>query len=582
MLKLVAGIVALGSTLHLSLGQEVSGSARTNTLTLQETVQRVLDYNDGLQIKMLDNEIARRQWKAERGIFEPAFIGSWEHIKTERENTSEQAAAQSGANLLYENNNVYNSGLEFLSPIGSRFRIGYTVRELHNNITPLFRTKPNETEYATTVGITATQPLLKGFGTAATLVRIRLAAANSEIAYQEYRRQLMLLVSRAEAAYWDLFLTQEQERISTESVTLAERIFQDNRSRVEAGRSSQLEVLQSEAGVALRRSRLSDSRQKLAEAVNQLSTMFSGSTLDNGSGLRAAQTPEAREIQISYYDAFKDAFDLNPDYVSRRKQAVAENIRLAYAKNQRLPQLDLKASYGVNGLGGSLSSAHTDFNDLTYDAWTVGLEMRIPVTGGIREKNELEAAKLSKQKALLGIKEIEVQIGNALDTAILKVRNLAESIRNYQSVENFNKELLETQLARLEVGQIESRLVLETEEKLSEARIAIADALVQYQKALLELELIQGSTLRNRGIDLTKPDLENKTQMLLASEKFNGPYFRELKREAQSEYEVVKGMKPSLSEKTARPAALPPASADTNLSPADQERALKALREGQQ
>jgi len=57
----------------------------------------------------------------------------------------------------------------------------------------------------------------------------------------------MILISRAEAAYWDLYLTQEQERLSQESVGLANTILSDNRERARVGKSSQLDVLESAA-----------------------------------------------------------------------------------------------------------------------------------------------------------------------------------------------------------------------------------------------------------------------------------------------------------------------------------------------
>lgn len=162
--------------------------------------------------------------------------------------------------------------------------------------------------------------------------------------------------------------------------------------------------------------------------------------------------------------------------------------------------------------------------------------MRIPLTGGIKERNEYKAAKLSKQKALVGLKEIEVQIGNALNTSMIKVRNLRSTVENHRSVISFHEQLLKTQLARLEVGVIDSRTVLETEEKLYEARSAMIDAMVAFQKGLLELELVQGMVLVNRQLDITKSELQQMTDRMIAANRFGGPEFDNLKREIQDEY----------------------------------------------
>jgi outer membrane protein TolC len=217
------GIVS--AVLFTSPAQDTNTPVGGEGFTLQEAIEKVLIHNESLQVRMLDAEIARRQYKAEKGIFEPAVVGSYEKVDNNRENTLEQQAAQGlfggGRTEYSERNDLYNGGLEFLTPVGSRFRVGYNLRRLRNSL----NTTLPHSEYATTIGATLTQPLLKNGGIAATMARIRLAAINSDIAFQEYRRQMMLTLSRAESAYWDLYFSQEQERITGESVQLAESIY---------------------------------------------------------------------------------------------------------------------------------------------------------------------------------------------------------------------------------------------------------------------------------------------------------------------------------------------------------------------
>ena len=47
----------------------------------------------------------------------------------------------------------------------------------------------------------------------------------------------------------------------------------------------------------------------------------------------------------------------------------------------------------------------------------------------------------------------------------------------------------------------------------------MADALVQHELAFLELEIVEGSTLKNRNLDLTQEQLREKTEVLLANRK---------------------------------------------------------------
>ena len=124
-------------------------------------------------------------------------------------------------------------------------------------------------------------------------------------------------------------------------------------------------------------------------------------------------------------------------------------------------------------------------------------------------------ARIRLKQAALGLKDIEAQLVTALNTTMHKLRSSHASIGNYETVVNFNQNLLQTQLARLEVGKVESRKVLEVEADLLEARNALAEAKVLYQQALLELELIRGSILQSRDLEVDRRDLKARTEALL-------------------------------------------------------------------
>jgi hypothetical protein len=86
------------------------------SLTLEETVRRVLDHNESVQMRMLDMEISRRVLRAEKGIFEPAVVSSVDHIDNRPPNNIREQRTLLTEELI-ERNTIYNGGLEFLSPI---------------------------------------------------------------------------------------------------------------------------------------------------------------------------------------------------------------------------------------------------------------------------------------------------------------------------------------------------------------------------------------------------------------------------------------------------------------------------------
>ena len=46
----------------------------------------------------------------------------------------------------------------------------------------------------------------------------------------------------------------------------------------------------------------------------------------------------------------------------------------------------------------------------SFEAWSIGMQLRVPLGGGRQSKSELSAANLRKRQALLDLKEIEIAI----------------------------------------------------------------------------------------------------------------------------------------------------------------------------
>ena len=82
----------------------------------------------------------------------------------------------------------------------------------------------------------------------------------------------------------------------------------------------------------------------------------------------------------------------------------------------------------------------------------MGFELRVPLGGNGKARQERAAAELRKKQALLQIQETETQVLNAVQTARMKVQNTHDNVGNYQEVVRFDEELLQTQLTRVEAG----------------------------------------------------------------------------------------------------------------------------------
>lgn len=496
--------------------------AGVKTLTVSQLDDLVVQYNATVQEKFLDYAISQGKFRAEYGIFEPEAYATGTHQADLRQNSTEQAAGANGISVLRDANNLYEAGVEALLPTGTQIKAGYNLSELNNNIPPsLFSAAILGSQYETFAGLSVTQPLLKNFGTRATMAEIRLAALSNKIAYQEYRRELMTAVGSAEAAYWNLYFAREQVRFYEDSVKTSQRILSDNQALLDAGKGSQLEVMEAQAAVGLRQAKLDDARQKAKEAGNRLLSLY-GQTV-GGSAVRVlpADTPKLEAITSDPEALRAEASELSPDYLIQVEKSQQQLVRLGYARNQRLIELNAKGAYGLNGLADSPWRSTDTMTHAGFPSWSFGLELKIPLFGGIKGRNELAAARLQVTQAQVAIQAMQTEIANGIDTARDKAERARASAQSFQTVVSYNDRLLDSALVSLHAGKLESRKVLEIESDRFNAQNSVLEALVRYKIAQIELGLLVGSTLKDHGLEVSQAQLQDVTRKLARTRKWN-------------------------------------------------------------
>ncbi|TVR49003.1 MAG: TolC family protein [Puniceicoccaceae bacterium] len=471
-------------------------------LTLAQSRELALQHNLNLAAQREALAAAGYLARAEEGAFEPEFVAQLEKSRTERQNTVEQVLSQ-GASVFLEDARSASAAVEGIWRLsGARYRLGYNLRETANNLR-LQPFDPFREEYQNFLGLTVEQPLLQGRGPAATSARLRVARGEEEIAFQEYRRQLMQVIHQVEVAYWDLYYAKQNLRLRLASRDQAEQLLADNRERVEVGMMSDLEVLQARAGVSLRASQISQAEQLLVEASNRLRTLLADAA---GSGrlLEAADSPGEWTAPEDFHALMDTALDAQPAYLAGLRRLEQEGIKVGYARNQRLPRVDLKGSYGYSGLDDNTRDAFRRIERGSFRSWSVGVEVRVPILRNVRRSNDLFAAEAGEREAEVRLRMLEIEIGNVVHSAWQKVLNLQRVQENLAVVVDFNRQLLETEQVRIEEGRSDSRRLLEVEGEMTDARIAHLESIVAHRRAVVELELVTGSLLARRNLEVDR------------------------------------------------------------------------------
>jgi len=474
-------------------------------LSIKDFIKLVREKNEQISFQNEEWGIRRDAIEGAKSVFEPAFVGSYSKNETTQKNTVSEAVSQGFLPEFEEKSHNYQAAVEGMIPTGAKLKLGYTLKDFHSSIQQNYGVKDGEAR--TFLGFELTQPLLKGASFQPNLAGIHVAEADADIEFQNYRNQMMRVVAEAISTYWDLYVSKQKDGVIDESVGLSEKLLEYNTARVRTGKMAETEVLEAEAGVVVRQALRSEARQQIVSATNKVRSLFSASVADNQQEITPTDVVRITDIETNFDARMKKAFKLRAEYLSSLKKMEREDVRIVYAKNQRWPQLDLKASHGLNGLSNSPGDSWTDLRTENNDTWAVGLELRIPLAGDMKSRSELNASKKRKRQALLEMKAVEVALANSMDTAIRSAQSALEQLRQYDKVIDLNQRLLKAEVARFQSGKSNSRLVLEKEANLLKAKEARLESLLRYAKAVLGLELTEGTLLLNYGIEVMEVDL---------------------------------------------------------------------------
>lgn len=489
---------------------------------LTQLIRRVVSDNQQIQIQKTAWMIRQAEAEETRAIFEPELITSLERQVNSQHNSIVESLGLNSASTYDEDNWNYDASIQALAPTGGKMKLGYNFSRLSNSLTKSLTSEDNE--YQMYLGVSLSQPLLKNAGATATKAGIMAADLESSAAFQEYRLKMMQRVSNVSVDYWDYYQAQKKLELRQDSFRISEKILADNQERHRTGKMAETEVLEAKIGVNTRQSLLSETAHEQLQVANRLRSLMAQTRSTTTSEMTPEEikpgTAEASTLELELSDPkpyrleelnrdeiIQTAFTLRPEYLAAKKRLEQAEIKIGFAKNQRWPELDLIASYGLNGLDFDTSGSLEQLERSDHAAWAVGLELHLPLQGGIESRSKLKKSKLEKRRQIITLKDIEIELKNRIDTAIDNVHKSTEQLHYAEQIIAIQKRLFEVEMMRLQAGQSSSRLVLEKEDNYRSARENALTNIVKQQRALIEMDLTSGAILQKYGVDIMEAAL---------------------------------------------------------------------------
>ncbi len=476
------------------LSTQLLFSEEIQNLTLRSALDQSLQSNLNLHVERFNPALAKLEIKKSWGIFDPILSLGLHYQNEEMPLTRQYSIAAGGLEATEDRNIFFSSGLTGKVPWGTEYKFDFTSTRNTSTFNQF------NSEYPQNASATLVQPLLKDFGFGSNLAYIRISKNRYKASQLKLKQTMIDLITQVKFTYWDLVFAYQDLEVKKESLKLSQSLLEQNRARAKIGTLPGLEVVQSEAGVAVREETILTAEHEIKDKTNQLKSLL---LKDISSHLEEKifpqDSPSPLHQKTDPKEAIQTALTHRTDLEQAKIELANQNIFLKYYHNQSLPRIDLEGTLGLNGLAGSFGNSWEDLAEGNHPVWGAGLVFKYPL-GNRTNKANYSQSKLQIKRSLLEIKRLENAIILQVDTTANKVETFWKRIQAATSSQKFAEEALQAEQKKYEAGTSTSHNVLEFEEDLAIAKSNKIRIEIEYLKALAEFEKVVGVALEKEDI----------------------------------------------------------------------------------
>lgn len=306
---------------------------------------------------------------------------------------------------------------------------------------------------------------------------IRAAEAqvrSDNLEVERTREELRLNTARL---YYDLQEATEDIRINQAFVEEATQNLRDNQVRQQAGVGTQFDVLRAGVQLAEARQDLVQAQSDQQIAQRNLARLLNIPTTQN---IQATAVVRAEDWSLTLEESILQAFENRVELEQSLEQREIVIQQSIVALSAVRPQIDLSANY-------SLSEIFDDGQDLSdFYSFSADLNWQL-FDGGAAEANaqqqEIEA-KIAEQTFSESLDTIRFNV----EEAYFNLQANADSINTAQTAVTQAQESLNIANLRLDAGVGTELDVLAAQSELIDAEGNLVDALLGYNRALVEIQ----------------------------------------------------------------------------------------------
>jgi outer membrane protein len=476
-------------------------------LTSEEAVRMALENNLGIQAERLGPQIGTLGVAQARAAYKPNLFSN----TLTRSSTNPPDFLSSGGqtSTVTGGRNQTNVGIAQNVPWGGG-RYSLSLDASRGTTSGISSFNP---QLGSNLAASYVQPLLRNFRMDPLRQQVLVSRKNEEIADIQLQQQITVTDRAVRSVYYDLVGAIAGLDVARESLNLANELLKNNQRKVEVGTLAPIDILEAQAEVSSNEEAVINAESRIRSVEDRLRALIMNPNQADFWTVRLeptelpTMTPTAIDVEAAVVNALKNRTDI----AQVRKLMETTDINLAYAKDQKMPAVDLSANYNTVGVAGTQiqfapgggfpptiqSQSQRSFADALRDVfgnqfktWSLQVNVSYPIGTSAADAN-LAATRLQKQQQQTNLRDLEMQIATSVRDAGRQVSTNLKRVEATRNARDFAQKRYDAEQKRMAVGLSTTFQLFQAQRDLSRQRQNELTAVIDYNRALVNFRAVQ-------------------------------------------------------------------------------------------
>jgi outer membrane protein TolC len=485
----------------------------TIQVSSEDVVRMALENNLGIRAEQLNPQIETYGVAQARAVFAPSLVSQ----TVTRSSTTPPGNFLTGSGNTLTNDSFRTSaGLQQLLPWGgTRYDIGWDASKLTTSDASS-RFNP---QLDSGLSASITQPLLRNFTIDSARQTLLISQSRQQIADLQLRQTVTQTTRAVRNSYYDLINAIAGLQVAQQSLELSNTSLRNNERRVEVGTMAPIDIVQARAEVAALEESVIVAEGQIRSAEDRLRTLVMNPSQPDfwTTRLEPSDQPTLTAQPIDMDAAVRNALASRIDLARARKEIDQTDIGLRFYRNQKLPAVDLTANYDLVGTAGTqrqfaldpitgelfttgqtqrnFSEALRDVFGNQFRTWSVQLNVSYPLGRSVADA-AVAAGRLQREQQTTTLRDLETQVVASVRDAGRQVGTSLKRVESTRKARELAEQSLQAEEKRLAVGLSDTFRLLQAQRDLARQRVNELNAVISYNRALVDFEAVQTVPLR--------------------------------------------------------------------------------------